>query len=62
MDKEKTAFCIGNDLWQFSVIAFGLCNAPDTFERSMEKVEEIYDVFGWHEAQERLRFQKHVHC
>lgn len=37
-DREKTAFTIGSGLWQFTVMPFGLCYAPATFERLMETV------------------------
>lgn len=39
-DREKTAFVTENELYQFNVMSFGLCNAPATFERLMNKILE----------------------
>lgn len=37
-DKEKTAFTVGNETYQYMVMAFGLCNAPASFQRAMDKM------------------------
>ncbi|KAJ7986814.1 hypothetical protein DPEC_G00332290 [Dallia pectoralis] len=42
--RPKTAFSTGSGLWQFTAMPFGLCNAPATFERLMERV--LADVPG----------------
>ncbi len=42
--KEKTAFIVENNLYQFKRMAMGLCNAPATFQRTMNFV--LRDVLG----------------
>ena len=37
-DKEKTAFTSEWGLYEFNVLPFGLCNAPSTFQRIMDKI------------------------
>ena len=36
--QEKTVFCTHEELFQFNVMPFGLCNDPATFQRLMDMV------------------------
>jgi hypothetical protein len=37
-DKCKTAFTANNNLYEFNVMPFGLCNGPATFQRLMDTI------------------------
>lgn len=37
-DRPKTAFVTPDGLYEFTVMPFGLCNAPATFERMMDGI------------------------
>src|ERR1043165_4881217 len=43
-DREKTAFVTRYGTYEFNVMLFGLCNAPATFQRLMDRV---YSKITW---------------
>ena len=43
-DREKTAFTTWYSIYEFNVMPFGLCNAPATFQRLMDRV---YRNIAW---------------
>lgn len=53
-DKEKTAFCTPFGLFEYNPMPFGLCNAPSTFQRLMER------IFGDQRFQSLLLHLDHI--
>lgn len=49
-DKPKTAFCTLFGLFEFNRMPFGLCNAPSTFQRLMQR------MFGDQQGQSLLLY------
>ncbi len=49
-DRPKTAFCTPFDLFEYNRMPFGLCNAPSTFQRLMQR------LFGDQQCQSLLLY------
>lgn len=53
-DKPKTAFCTPFGLFEFHRMPFGLCNAPGTFQRLMQR------MFGDQQCQSLLLYLNNI--
>ena len=63
---EKTEFMTHSDLYEFVVMPFGLCNAPSTFQRLMERVldglaRDICTVYLGDMLVMAATFEEHLH-
>ena len=43
-DRPKTAFITNEGLYEYNVLSFGLCNAPSTFQRLMNRILELFTI------------------
>ena len=43
-DRPKTAFITNEGLYEYNVLSFGLCNAPSTFQRLVNRILESFTI------------------